>query len=140
MANDAAAYAALRAEARNLPTQDVDEIVVRGLPIGIWKAQLLRLRTINLADEETMEIVQKLEWTWRVELEDDEVEHQTLTSTLTGPTTTFAKIVKALNEEVLSPGQRIRPSVDLVGRWAMLVVEHVEGKTRIASYQPVKAK
>lgn len=119
--------------------EEVDELLVAGLPAGIWRATLRKVDRRVSTDEETGESKVLLGWWWDVELgdgPDETIAYRQTTSTANGPRSRFASIVAALRPDLAGPGTRIRPSADLYGRVALLTVEVVEGSTRIVGVSP----
>jgi hypothetical protein len=133
------APAPLPAHTTTTEAEEVDELLVAGLPAGIWRATLTRVDRRVSTDDETGEAKVLLGWWWDVELgdgPDETVLHRQTTSTANGPRSRFASIVAALRPDLAAPGTRIRPAADLYGRAALLTVELVEGSTRIVGVSP----
>jgi hypothetical protein len=136
MANDAAAYAAMTHRAPS-DEEELEELLVQGLPAGVWPAELEKVTRRTSADEETGEVKVLLGWHWLVELEDHVAPYRQTTSTSTGPKSTVGRILAAIAPEMATPGAAIRPA-ELKGRRAMLSVEIVEGASRVVSITPAR--
>lgn len=132
--DDRAAYAATRTSEE----EDLDELVVSGLPAGVWPAELERVTRRTVVEEETGEAKVLYGWHWLVELEDHVAPYRQSTSTSTGPKSTVGRILAAIAPTMATPGAAIRLS-ELKGRRAMLSVEIVEGASRVVGITPAKA-
>lgn len=123
--DDRALYEALSPEQRAL--LDGDGVVVRGLPEGVWNAELdyVAPKIVKFDDDEP---AVKLGWHWIVELEGGVIQHHEITTSMaTGRNSTFAKIVAAIAPDLYGPGADVKYAALANRRARLAVVPNADG-------------